>query len=70
MVCPVQKYKLILKLNQSIKLDIVSILPNGGVHADLYIEGNNVGRLYLNQEEKQILQKTFGIEEKFLEDLD
>jgi len=57
-------------LKHSVKLDIISTLSNGGVHADLYIEGNNVGRLYLNQEEKQILQKTFGIEEKFLEDLD
>jgi hypothetical protein len=53
-----------------IKLDIISTLPNGGVHADLYIDGNNVGRLYLNKDEKLILQKTFGIEEKFLEDLD
>jgi len=57
-------------LNELVKLDIVSSLPNGGVHADLYINGNNVGRLYMNKEEKKILQKTFGIEEKFLEDLD
>jgi len=46
------------------------VLPNKGVHADLYIEGNNVGRLYLTQREKEILEKTFGIEEKFLEDYD
>ena len=45
------------------------MLPNQGVHADLYIEGNNVGRLYLTKYEKEILQETFGIEEKFLEDL-
>jgi len=51
-------------------LDIISTLPNKGVHADLYINGNNVGRLYLSEKEKQILQKTFGIEEKFLEDLE
>ena len=53
-----------------IKLDIISTLPNGGVHADFYIEGNNVGRLYLNKDEKKILQETFGIEEKFLEELE
>jgi len=57
-------------LNQSVKLDIISKLSNGIVHADLYIEGNNVGRLFLNKEEKQILEKTFGIGEKFLEDLE
>jgi hypothetical protein len=57
-------------LNQSVKLDIISKLSNGIVHADLYIEGNNVGRLFLNREEKQILEKTFGIGEKFLEDLE
>jgi len=57
-------------LNGSVKLDVVSTLPNGGAHADLYINGNNVGRLYLNGEEKKILQETFGIEEKFLEDLE
>ena len=51
-------------------MDIISVLPNKGVHADLYIEGNNVGRLYLTQREKEILEKTFGIEEKFLEDYD
>ena len=53
-----------------VSLDIITILPNGGVHADLYIQGNNVGRLFLNKEEKQILQETFTLEEKFLEDLD
>jgi len=53
-----------------VKLDIISKLSNGIVHADLYIEGNNVGRLFLNKEEKQILEKTFGIGEKFLEDLE
>ena len=52
-----------------VSLDIITILPNGGVHADLYIQGNNVGRLFLNKEEKQILQETFNIKEKFLEDL-
>jgi hypothetical protein len=52
-----------------IKLDIINLLPSGGVHADLYIEGSNVGRLYLTREEKDILQKTFGIGEKFLEEL-
>lgn len=57
-------------MNESVKLDIISTLPNGGVHADLYIKGNNVGRLYLNNDEKEILKKTFRIEEKFLEDLD
>jgi hypothetical protein len=56
--------------NHSVKLDIISKLPNGIVHADLYIEGNNVGRLFLNREEKEILEKTFGIGEKFLEDLE
>jgi hypothetical protein len=57
-------------LNKSVKLDIIYTLPNGIVHADLYIEGNIVGRLFLNREEKQILEKTFGIEEKFLTELD
>jgi len=57
-------------LKDSVKLDIISVLPNKGVHADLYIEGNNVGRLYLTEQEKNILQETFGIEEKFLEDCD
>jgi len=56
--------------NSLVSLDIITILPNGGVHADLYIQGNNVGRLFLNKEEKQILQETFTLEEKFLEDLD
>ena len=56
--------------SELVKLDIISTLPNKGVHADLYINGNNVGRLYLSEKEKQILQKTFGIEEKFLEDLE
>lgn len=46
------------------------MLPNKGVHADLYIDGNNVGRLYLTKQEKEILEKTFGIGEKFLEDYD
>ena len=55
--------------NSLVSLDIITILPNGGVHADLYIQGNNVGRLFLNKEEKQILQETFNIKEKFLEDL-
>jgi len=56
--------------NSLVSLDIITILPNGGAHADLYIQGNNVGRLFLNKEEKQILQETFTLEEKFLEDLD
>ena len=55
--------------NSLVSLDIITILPNGGFHADLYIQGNNVGRLFLNKEEKQILQETFNIKEKFLEDL-
>jgi hypothetical protein len=58
-----------MKKNCLVSLDIITILPNGGVHADLYIQGNNVGRLFLNKEEKQILQETFVIEEKFLQDL-
>jgi hypothetical protein len=58
-----------LKKDSLVSLDIITILPNGGVHADLYIQGNNVGRLFLNKEEKQILQETFMIEEKFLQDL-
>jgi hypothetical protein len=58
-----------MKKNSLVSLDIITILPNGGVHADLYIQGNNVGRLFLNKEEKQILQETFVIEEKFLQDL-
>jgi len=58
-----------LKKDSLVSLDIITILPNGGVHADLYIQGNNVGRLFLNKEEKQILQETFVIEEKFLQDL-
>jgi len=58
-----------MKKNSLVSLDIITILPNGGVHADLYIQGNNVGRLFLNKEEKQILQETFMIEEKFLQDL-
>ncbi len=63
--------QLSLKLkSELVKLDIISTLPNGGVHADLYIKGNNVGRLYLNKDEKNTLQKTFGIGEKFLEDLE
>jgi len=56
--------------NDSVKLDIISTLPNGGVHADLYINGNNVGRLYLNKDEKKVLEQTFGIGEKFLQDLE
>jgi len=59
-----------MKKDSLVSLDIITILPNGGVHVDLYIQGNNVGRLFLNKEEKQILQKTFTLEEKFLEDLD
>ena len=58
-----------MKKNSLVSLDIITILPNGGVHADLYIQGNNVGRLFLNKEEKQILKETFVIEEKFLQDL-
>jgi hypothetical protein len=58
-----------MKKNSLVSLDIITILPNGGVHADLYIQGNNVGRLFLNKEEKQILQETFMIEEKFLQNL-
>jgi hypothetical protein len=57
-------------LKDLVKLDIISVLPNKGVHADFYIEGNNVGRLYLTKQEKEILEKTFGIGEKFLEDYD
>ena len=59
-----------MKKDSLVSLDIITILPNGGLHADLYIQGNNVGRLFLNKEEKQILQETFTLEEKFLEDLD
>jgi len=55
-------------LKELIKIDIISVLPNKGVHADLYIDGNNVGRLYLTEQEKNILQETFGIQEKFLEE--
>jgi len=58
-----------MKKDCLVSLDIITILPNGGVHADLYIQGNNVGRLFLNKEEKQILKETFVIEEKFLQDL-
>ena len=58
-----------MKKKSLVSLDIITILPNDGVHADLYIQGNNVGRLFLNKEEKQILQETFMIEEKFLQDL-
>lgn len=57
-------------MNESVKLDIISVLPNKGVHADLYVDGNNVGRLYLTKREKEIMEKTFGIGEKFLEDYD
>jgi len=59
-----------LKTDSPITLDIVSILPNGGVHADLYIQGNVVDRLFLNKEEKNILEQKFGIGEKFLTELD
>lgn len=58
-----------MKKDSLVSLDIITILPNGGVHADLYIEGNNVGRLFLNKEEKKILQEKFKIKEKFLEEL-
>ena len=59
-----------MKKDSLVSLDIASILPSGGVHADLYIQGNVVGRLFLNKEERDILEQTFGIGEKFLTELD